>query len=70
MKESNQSESLPSEPQTTYRWRYADQVAHEEATTRKKARIGVLIYAAVLAAAFLFSFAILVAVLIWGGLNV
>lgn len=47
-------------PNTVYRWTYADQAAHD---TPKKGK-GVVVYAAVMTAVFLLSFALLLAVLL------
>ena len=55
------------EPKTAYRWRYADQVAHDATLTNRKSHRGVLTYALVLGGAFLVSFAILITVLLLTG---
>lgn len=55
------------EPNTAYRWRYADQVVHDAEQTRRKNRRGILVYSLVMGGAFLVSFAILIAVLLLTG---
>ena len=56
-------------PQTTYRWTYADQVAHDRKRTTRKKRTGVLVYSLVMTAVFLISFSMLIGVLILGSLG-
>ena len=48
-------------PRTVYRWRYADEVVHGKKPGKSK---GVIVYAAVMAAVFLLSFGLLLAVLL------
>ena len=55
------------EPKTAYRWRYADQIAHDADLVRQQKRRSVLIYSLALGGAFLVSFAILIVVLLLTG---
>ncbi len=58
-------EPIPQAP--LYRWTYAEQVSHDSTVAAAKNRKGILIYAIVMTAVFLASFALLIAVLCIGG---
>lgn len=64
--EENESK-LEETPATKYRWCYQDQHAFEEKNRKKSKKKGLLLYAAVMSAAFLICFGILLGTIVWYG---